>query len=158
METKADLDTQVLEIINNELVLEPELPAFKLAERAIEHAEPELIADLGRVLLLAHFTRLVRIERGKQARERRKQMLLPGFEHLPLTLRLRNGKRVPLRMATYSDVRAYYRKLSTKYDSRRRDDPKLSEAKRLLERMRRQNAKHRGVHVAEALNLSLDFE
>jgi hypothetical protein len=134
--------------VRNAIVLEPAMPSAELAEHLYAEADSALIHGLGRALIVAHLAKLIRSERAKELHAKHAQLALPGFEHLPLRIPVSAQRRVPLRDANYTQIRIYYRALRRKYRDRGRKDPKLKEAKQLMERMRRRSRKHRGITVA----------
>jgi hypothetical protein len=141
------------EAVRDSLILEPKLPAVQLAPRLISTADPNFIGELSGQLLLNHFVRLIRAERAARAKDERKQILLPGFDHLPLRIAISKTKRSALRDATYTGVRSYCRMLGASHTDRRRGDPKLKEALNLRDLMRKYNRTRRGITVGEALAL-----
>jgi hypothetical protein len=148
-----DILTICSEAVGNSIILEPKLPAAILAEQVAAGMEPDVLVELGRQLAVAHLARMIRTARGKESRKEKQQLSLPGFEHLPFTIRLADNNRVSIRDATYSQVRAYYRRLSVKYRERQQQNPKLAELKALLARMKERGEKRRSTTVAEILGL-----
>ena len=98
----------------------------------------QIVASLSAILARDFFLRTIRAELRKRAADA--QMRLPGFDHLPLTIQGADGEPVPLMDASYTRVRAYYRRLMVAHRNRRVNDPKIKEVKALLELMRAVNA------------------
>lgn len=138
--------------IQNAVVLQPTVSALEIARLVSEENDPEMLAELGRQLALAHLAKMARAERAKAARTN-PQTVLPGFEHLPRRIAISETERVPLREATYTQVRAYYRLLRERHRELGENSPKLKEAKALMERMERSLQKDRGVTVAQVLRV-----
>jgi hypothetical protein len=133
--------------IENALILDAELPSIQLAERLAREAlaDPVFIERY----FVAFFLRSLTMARRKAARARHEQYQLPGFEHLPFTIRGENRERCNLLDANYKAVRAWFKGLNT----RRKDDPEFNEAKGLAEKMRIAAKKDRGITVRRALGL-----
>jgi hypothetical protein len=151
--SQTDIEIVCKQAVQDALILEPKLPAALLAQQIISELEPEVLAELGQRLIAAHFARLIRSTRTKESRTRREQLLLPGFEHLPVEIAISETERVPLRSANYTQVRSYFRLLSNTHLDRRRNDPRLLEAKALMEKMRSYADKQPRITVAEVLGL-----
>ena len=148
-----ELEKVAAELAENAALLEPKTPAENLAIRIIEEAEPDFLAELGRMLMVGHFTRLVRAARAAQSKADRQQLLLPGYAHLPIRIIGKRDRRLALRTATYADVQRYCKFLGRQHRERKDNDAKLAEANELLEKMRKASKKTRGITVAEVLGL-----
>ncbi len=103
--------------------------------------------------MIEHFMKRIRLERRKQLGERRQLLLIPGYAHLPINICVSEDVRVRLRDATYREILRYCKFLGKRFTKRREDDPKLKEAKALLDFMQKKAKKNRGITVAEALGL-----
>jgi hypothetical protein len=79
----------------------------------------------------------------------RAQLRLPGFEHLPQRITGFGGKRIRLLNANYTGVRAYFRSLMRDHKARLRNDPKVKEAKALMEQLRKRARTDRRFTVRE---------
>ncbi len=147
----ADLAAELQQQIESLILLEPDLSVAQLAQQAVQEAEPGLLAELSAHLVVSFALKLARAERSKQSREQRPQMFLPGFEHLPQRIAVADKKRMPLEKATYSDLRAYIRRLTNLHRDRMKQDPKLTEARMLLGRIAKYNREEPGITVREVM-------
>lgn len=95
------------------------------------------------------FFRSLSAARQKEARAKHLQYKLPGFESLPLRIRGMRNKTAELIDATYKDVSEWVKRLR----AQKRNDPRMKEAKALLEKMRVASRKRRGITVAEVFGL-----
>lgn len=148
----ADLSSAASDVSRNAIAMNPELPSGQLAQVAVEDCDRDLVSGLSRVLLLRFFERLIRAERAS-ARRKLQQLPLPGFNHLPKRIPINEKKRRSLEDATYSDLRSYVRRLSVGQRERLKNDPKLAEAKKLLELMGKYNGTSEGITVKEVFAL-----
>jgi hypothetical protein len=135
------------EIIENGVILEPELPPEILADQLIEQADPEFIAELGRSLIVGQWTKKIRAVRAanaeKKIRERPK-----GFEHLPLRIRIYGGKTIAWFKANATQLDQFCSIRSGQHKGRKKDDLALQEGRKLRDRLRRQP---RGTTAGELL-------
>lgn len=138
--------------IEQALIIHPNLPAIQLAGLLVENSDPELAADLSDLLMREYYARGILAQRREESIETaRAQPMLPGFEHLPARIQVGEGKRVRLLSANYAAVREYYRSLIRAYGERRRNDPKLREAKALLDEMQKHSRANKGITVREVV-------
>lgn len=136
--------------VKDAMILRPKIRAADLAEALLNNSfefQPSLNDLLARNFYIAAFN----VEKRKQAAAARAQRVLPGFEHLPLRVPNSKGKQRPLLEANYTRVRAYYRSLTTGHDKRKRDDPRVIEAKALMEKMRKRSRREKGITVREVV-------
>ncbi len=80
-------------------------------------------------------------------------MRLPGFDHLPVRITVAKGHRPLLLDANREGVRAYFWALMKKYSERKRKDPRIVEAKKLLDLMTNRAHTEKGITVREVLLL-----
>lgn len=139
------------EAIEQALILHPKIPAAQLADVLIEERGAEVAAQLGTALSRIFYTRGLLSARRKESAANRKQLLLPGFEHLPLKITVANGKRIRLLSANREGVRSYYWSLMKKHSERKRNDPKIIEAKALLDEMTKRARTEKGITVREVI-------
>jgi hypothetical protein len=133
--------------IENALILSPDVPTIQLAERLAKDAMafPDFIYGI----LYAFFFRSLNAARKKGVKAASEQYQLPGFEHLPLRIRGTRNREVDLLDATYKGVKEWIKHLN----AQRRNDPRMKEAKALLEKMREASKRQRGITVRRALGL-----
>jgi hypothetical protein len=143
-----DVLQEAREVIENEVILNPKMPAIQLAE-TIYRGRPEFTESLSEILLKDFYRRGILAERRKKVAKERTQFLLPGFEHLPVTITGYRGKRIRLLDANISGVRSYCWKLGKAASERVRRDPKLKEARTLLRKMKAR--RDPGITVREVL-------
>ncbi len=143
----------VKDAVANALILHPDMPAIHLAEVLMKDEEPEVGEQLSEILKRDFYVRAVLADRRARAAANRAQAILPGFEHLPLRIRTPKGARVRLMDANYTAVKSYYWSLMASHTSRKRNDPKIKEAKKLLETMRKRSRTERGITVREVFVL-----
>lgn len=103
-------------------------------------------------LLLEYFGKLVREIRREQ--KPTVQPLLPGFTHLPVRILLPRGRRLRLTSATARDLERYVEVLEKEQERKGKNDPKLKEARKLRDRMKRRALKKPEITVGEALHLT----
>ena len=151
--TDAQILDQARESVRNALIREPKMPAAELAAVMMKEADPALAQRLADILQAQFYADAIRDERRKEGQAKRSQLLLPGFEHLPLKLpaHKKNARMIRLLDATYTRVRAYYWSLRNRHDKRKQNDPQVLEAKALMERMRKRTRKDKGITVREVL-------
>ena len=135
--------------VKDALILNPNMPAVQLAEM-LRRSKLDFAPSLHDILESQFYAREARRERRKQTAADRAQYLLPGFEHLPVKI---GG--TPLLDLNYTGIRAYYRALSVKADAAKQNNPKLREAKALMEKMRRHNEAEKGITVRQVLLLEV---
>lgn len=137
--------------IADTLLLNPNTPAGQLAEIIVSEFPANLRADLSGILIQQFIVREIIAQRRRITVENNPQLKLPGFEHLPWKIETPKGTRVRLLSANYARVRDYYWSLMKKYTARKRNDPKIKEAKALMEKMRKASKKDKGITVKEVL-------
>lgn len=138
------------EAVENALILSPDLPSIELADKLSREADAEFLRGLAREF----FLKLVKAQRRKMQASTREQFRLPGFEHLPIRIQIAGDKKQKLLNANYYGTREYYKHLSAKYDARKATDPKVQEAKALMEFMREKSQTDRGITVGRAFGLT----
>ncbi len=131
----------------------PKLPVGELAELLSAATDPEIAPALDAILRNDFYVSATMAHRRKLAAANRAQSLLPGFEHLPLKIPLSENTRVRLMDANLTGVRLYYRSLMKAHRNRRRNDPKIKEAKALLDLMTARARTERGITVREVVLL-----
>jgi len=136
--------------VRDALIVHPDEPAGLLAAQLADELETEIERDLSRHLVMAFFLRLIRKERVKVRNSARAQMLLPGFEHLPLRIEVFR-KRVPLGAATTRQVREFVRLLVREHRNRLKTDPVLNQARALLALMEKHARSNERITVDEVL-------
>lgn len=134
--------------------LNPKLSAAELAEVLMGNQEREYVPALYPILERDFYIRAIGVARRQEAKATRTQLLLPGFEHLPLHIPGSKGKPILLIDASFSRVRAYYRSLLKSHVSRKRNDPKIKEAQKLMETMRKRSRTKKAITVGEVLLLN----
>jgi hypothetical protein len=134
--------------IEDALILEPELPSIQLAEKLTEEAmkDPKSTAAILQIFFLSR----IKTARKIVSAAKHEQYRLPGFEHLPFSIRGEKKEKLDLLDANYSAVRAWFKRLNT----RRKDDPEFNQAKALVEKMRAASKIDRGVTVRRVFGLS----
>lgn len=143
------------------LILNPKMPAIQLADVLMRESDPDLARALAEILTRKLYVTTILAERRKRSIVA--QTRLPGFEHLPLKIRipravpgfrgLDTGKRVSLLDANTYGVREYYRLLMKAHRNRKQNDPKVQEAKSLLEKMQKASRKEKAITVRQVLML-----
>jgi hypothetical protein len=114
----------------------PGLPGIRVVDILMQATTPQFREQLAEFLTREFFLRMIRAQWQKRAVANRSQLQLPGFEHLPLTIPDSKGRPVLLMQATFTRVRLYYRSLMIEHRARRNTDPRIREAKALMEMMR----------------------
>ena len=146
-----EIFARVQELVAQGLITNPNMPAIQLAGMLVEEADPELSANLSGFLVRNFYVNAIQAERRRQSAATAKaQPMLPGFEHLPARIAI-GGKRVALLTANFSTIKAYYWSLMKKHTERKRNDPKIIEAKRLLDEMTKRAPNDKGITVREVL-------
>ncbi len=128
----------------------PRLPAVQLAAM-IESSGGEYVPALSKILRGEFYLHEIRVARAAKPKAGSAQLRLPGFEHLPPEIPGPQGKSIPLGQASYTSVRAYYRSLTSAYDKRKRNDPRVKEAKALMEIMRKRTRNDKAITVKEVV-------
>jgi hypothetical protein len=143
------LTKTALDLIDNGLILNPELPAEILANQLIDEAEDTFREEYGHALLVIAFARMIRADRMKRARIQRPA----GYEHLPLWIRLYNGKRVRLDRATRKHVKEFCKIRRGKLKTRGTEDVILCEGEDLEQKLGKAatKQKRRGITAGELL-------
>jgi len=149
---RSEVLAQVQKAVVKSVDANPKMPALQLIEVIITEADTALTASLDDILRRDFYAHAVRAERRSRAANA--QLRLPGFEHLPRTIPGPKGEPVPLIEASYTRVRAYFRSLMVAHRNRRINDPKIKEAKALMEKMEKRFRKDKGVTVGQVVRLS----
>jgi hypothetical protein len=147
-----DLEVLMAGLVENELILNRDIPPAAGAARIVDGMDATIYAELSRGVLLDLFGSKLRAARRKQIRTTRPK--LPGFEHLPVWIIGKRGRRIRLLKANPTDLRDYRKLLSQKYKDRKADNPKFEELDKLLKAMRQQEPDNRGITVAEVLGIA----
>lgn len=135
------------------LILNPTIGPAAMADVLLNES-PEFQQELMDMLARNFYISAWHAAKRLQAAAARAPRLLPGFEHLPLKVpgaKTKEGKQLLLLDANYTRVRAYYRSLTTGHDARKKNDPRVIEAKALLEKMRKRSRKDKGITVREVV-------
>ncbi len=143
---------QAREAVADALILQPKIRAADLAEAMLNNAydfQPELNGLLARNFYIA----ACHAERRRQSAAARAQLLLPGFDHLPLRITVAKGRRIALLSANREGVRAYYWALMKRHTERKRRDPRIIEAKKLLDVMTKRAHADKRITVREVVLL-----
>jgi hypothetical protein len=142
------------EAVADAVLLYPEMPVSELVE--LMSTETVTTNDrmlLSAVLLRRFYASAIRAERRKKAAASRAQLLLPGFEHLPINIPTRQGPRLALLDANYRRVRDYYWSLKRRHSERERNDPRIKEAKMLMDLMQKRAGNDERITVREVILL-----
>ncbi len=153
--SREDLLSLARSAVADALILMPKIRAADLAE-ALLNNRLDFQPALNDLLAREYYVHLCYAERLRQALANRAQLLLPGFEHLPLKVKGPKGKLLPLLDANYTCVRAYYRSLTTGHDARKNNDPRVKECKALLEKMARRCRTEKRITVREVVLIDQD--
>jgi len=145
-----ELDRTAAELIENGIVLEPDLPAEILADKLIDEAEPAFIAELGRSLIVGQWTKKIRAARAAKA-VKEAQARPKGFEHLPLRIPIYGGKKVLWYKANAKQLGQFCSIRSRQHGSRKKNDLALKEGRKLRDRVRKRSKLHRGITAGEVL-------
>jgi hypothetical protein len=113
----------------------------------------EFQAELNEILARNFYISACHAARKAQSAAARAQLLLPGFEHLPLKVPGLQGKRIALLDANFRRLRDYYRSLTKGHDARKKNDPRVIETKALMEKMRKRSRTEKGITVRQVLLL-----
>lgn len=127
----------------------PDMTSVELSDLLLHESDPQMLRDLAETLVRKFFRHEIQAQRRKEIITSRRQNLLPGFEHLPTKIETRDGTRIRLMGATFRRLRDYYRILMKR--ARSREDPKIKEIKRLMEKMREASRDDQGVTVKRML-------
>jgi hypothetical protein len=112
-----ELEPEVLELIQNELILQPEAAGGTIAHD-LWYREANTFAELGRVLSYHYVVRVVASER-RQARPRTETApLFPDIPDVPRRIVTPEGKRPLLARSTATDIRQYVKTLNAKHRDR----------------------------------------
>ena len=125
----------------------PVLSARELADK-LKSSGGDYVAELLDLLLTDFYIRALRRE---QSIAEIGQLRLPGFDHLPAKIPGPKNQLVPLGKATYTRVRAYYWSLRKAYDTRKKNDLRILELKRLMDMMQKRVRRDPQVTVQEVL-------
>jgi hypothetical protein len=136
--------------VANAMILKPKARAVELAE-ALLNESLEFQRDLNEALARNFYIAAYNVERRKRAAANRAQFALPGFEHLPLKIPSANGAPMRLLDANLRRVRDYYRSLTKGYDKRKKDDPRVKEAKALMQKLQKRSGTEKGITVRQVL-------
>jgi hypothetical protein len=145
----SELQFEMNRLVENAQIEYSKLPAVQVAEKALESAEPDVVAQYGRVLLLGDLQRRIRAVRLKEARAARPQFSFPGLEKLPPRITVADGTRCKLQDARITQLRAYLKVLNRQHKDRRSADPRIVETKSLIKVVTRHSRKHRNITVGE---------
>ncbi len=131
---------------------QPEYARHPIGWHAGGGSRPGIVRRILSGFLVRNFyVNAIQAERRRQSAATAKaQPMLPGFEHLPARIAIA-GKRVALLTANFSTIKAYYWSLMKKHTERKRNDPKIIEAKRLLDEMTKRAPNDKGITVREVL-------
>ncbi len=145
---RSEVLAQAEKAVGDSLEAHPKLTALQLAEVLMQEADAGLAASLAEILTREFYVHTIRAARRKVSA--RAQLRLPGFEHLPLTI---PGTKGPVRLieASYTRVRQYYRSLLIGHRKRTKNDPRIKEAKALMEKMRRRSLRDKRVTVGQVV-------
>jgi hypothetical protein len=130
------------------LAMHEDLPTRQVVEIYRKDADVELSASVRDILEGDLYAQIIRAERRKRTIF---QLQLPGFEHLPLKIPDAQGVPILLIDASFTRVRAYYRSLMIAHKNRRINDPKIVEAKTLMEEMRKASMIDKSITVKEVI-------
>ena len=136
--------------VANALILHPKIRAVDLAELLLNESlafQRDLNDELARNFYIAAYN----LEKRKQAAAVRAQLALPGFAHLPLKIPSAKGTPMRLLDANFFRLRDYYRSLTKRHDKRKKNDPRVKEAKALMEKMQKRTRTEKGITVREVL-------
>lgn len=107
------IENELLELIQNALIREPQAPAVRIAQEAIQEAPGPTIKQLSDILVQRHVATLVRRQRKRDAKtaEKNQPLLFPQWEALPRHVRTEHGtgSRTSLRDATLAELKAHLR-------------------------------------------------
>lgn len=145
-----DAIVEAREFVADRLILNPTMPANRLAALLADTTEPELSARLLPILLAKFYRRIIAANRKAAPLL---QDPLPGFAHLPQTIPTREGGTLALLDANYRRLRDYYRSLTRVYATKQSADMKIREARALLEKLRPYAAKEERITVRQVLML-----
>lgn len=152
----ASLTAICRESVQDALIQHPDVPSTILAAELAGELDTEFFHDLGNYLVTAFFLRLVRAERSKARRAQQDQMLLPGFERLPVKIKVFR-RTVALGAATTRQVREFVRLLVREHHDRLKADPVLNQARGLLALMEQHAAKNERITVNEVLRIGQEL-
>ena len=111
------LETEAFELIENGVILHPDLPASQLAEILADEADPQFYTELARLLVLRHLRRGIKAERAKHRQPVETPPLFEGLDHLPQRITV-NGKRHAFATSTITELRAYIKTLNKRHQER----------------------------------------
>jgi hypothetical protein len=101
--------------------------------REIYGSEPELMEELKESWMVERLAWHINRKRTERWRENSSQLVLPGFEEMPLRIFLRNGERPRLDYATMSQIEDHVKLLRTRFTN----SPRLKRMEAVLDLMRR---------------------
>lgn len=145
----ADLERRASELLQNALILHPDVPSKFLADEIVSEADAVFVREFGRYLMTGFFNRGIHNGRAKQRHSRMPE----EFRHLPLVFRIPGRKSVRFEHAMHTDVQRYYFYLGKQLDGRKKTDLRRAEAKLLMDRMRAPSRKNKGITTSEVLKL-----
>ncbi len=137
------------EAVENALILNPDLPAARLAEVIANEMDPDAARALGQVLIQSFLLTAIRSQRRENPAS--ESALLPGFEHLPPKIPTHKGKVIELLDANYWGVLGYYWTLMRQVKKRNRENVRVKEARKLVELMARAAHDDHGATVREVV-------
>lgn len=137
------LEKEALELIQNQLTLHPDEPASTISEFCISEADRVFVAELGHVLVLEYFTRLIKSARRTASPPPVTAPLFPELEHLPKRIVTPDGKRPLLAKSNISQVRAYLKSVNARHKE------EITDLRAVLKTMIEYAREERGITVAE---------
>ena len=153
----AELEAAALELVENALILAPDLPASNLAAQIMDEGDADVLEPLGRVLVVKYLVRLIGVERSKLERKKpAPQRPFPQFEHLGIWVMTPDRKRVKLEEANRTDIRERIKFLQNQQRdrmSRLAAQRQIDELQQLLAVMNKHAGQNNGITVREALDL-----
>lgn len=144
-----DALNEAREQAENAAILNPNLSIRDLAGLLAENTPPEILVALAPMLLGRMYATLIRAAR---AHSKSKQDHLPGFENLPSRIPGPKGK-IDIMDANYTAMRAYYWSLTREWTAKQERDPRVIQARALMERLGKYTADEERITVGQVLRL-----
>jgi hypothetical protein len=141
-----DLQAEAENIVKNFIILEPKTPPLVLAEKILDEAEPEFSEELAHSLMVEFFVRRIRVERKNHSAS---QLKLPGYEHLPVWIRISKDERIRTLDANRTHLVKFCKFLGKGYQEKKKGDLKIAEAQELIKKM----GKRKRATVGQILSL-----
>jgi len=140
------------ERVENAVILYPEKTSAEIAGLLIAETDSEQAAQLHNVLEWRFYMRAI----GKCRNKRKANPAgprLPGFEHLPYMVRI--GRKKPKCILDFNakETRRLYYSLVRKFNTRKKLDAKVREARALMEKMDRAAEAEKNIKVRQVLLL-----